>query len=53
MQVTKSKQKAISKKTLDCLLAEHGPAWHKMKPEQQAPLIRAEALVVMARMGVL
>lgn len=53
MQVSKQKQMAISKKVLGRLLNRHGRAWHKMPEAQKAPLIRAEALVVMARMGVM
>jgi len=51
--VSKQKQMAISKKVLGRLLNRHGRAWHKMPEAQKAPLIRAEALVVMARMGVM
>lgn len=53
MQVSKQKQTAISEKTLNRLLSKFGKAWYSMSPAEQAPLIRAEALVVMARMGVL
>ncbi len=52
-QVSKQKQMAISKKVLGRLMSRHGRAWHKMPEAQKAPLIRAEAMVVMARMGVL
>lgn len=53
MQVSKSKQDAVSKKTLNRLLSKFGKAWYSMPEAEKAPLIRAEALVVMARMGVL
>lgn len=53
MQVSKQRQAAISHKTLNRLLSKYGRKWHSMSPAEQAPLIRAEALVVMARMGVL
>lgn len=43
----------VSKKTLNRLLSKFGKAWYSMPAADQAPLIRAEALVVMARMGVL
>lgn len=53
MQVSEQKQAAISKKVLGRLLSRHGRGWYKLSEAEQAPLIRAEALVVMARMGVL
>lgn len=48
MRVSKQKQAAISKKVLGRLLSRHGRAWYKMSAAEQAPLIRAEALIVMA-----
>lgn len=51
MRVSKQKQAAISKKVLGRLLSRHGRAWYKLTEAEQAPLVKAEALVVMARMG--
>lgn len=53
MQLSKQKQAAISKKVLGRLLSRHGRSWYKLSEAEQVPLIQAEALVVMGRMGVL